>query len=304
MTSFHYPLPEQEPQSPWTDLSDEARSALTKVAIGSSVANQLLQPDGLVNPEISPDFQMVAAASHRRYNSLFTEVPGYTSVPEFTDPEFSQVDWQRLESGFMAYDQLGMSPELVISIEGQPLDRWQTFYSNLRQYQDDHYPDSPHRLLRQNDGDGLFVNAQMAEHWGELTPEQTHWSLAVIPTTIKAPALGVDYYGKGQNGLVSDDVASILTELPINQLVHPTIESYLAFQASRIHANQQPIDDKIDGLFYYTWLRGNFTNSENNQVAPRGGWRPDFGQVFLVGRRVGNRVGDLGVRPEVRGEDL
>ena len=46
MTTFHYPLPESEPTSRWGGFSDEARTALTRVAMGPSPANQLLTPDG------------------------------------------------------------------------------------------------------------------------------------------------------------------------------------------------------------------------------------------------------------------
>ncbi len=46
MTTFRYPLPEAEPTSPWGGFSDEARTALTRIAMGPSPANQLLTPDG------------------------------------------------------------------------------------------------------------------------------------------------------------------------------------------------------------------------------------------------------------------
>ena len=46
MTTFRYPLPEAEPTSPWSGFSDEARTALTRLAMGPSPANQLLTPDG------------------------------------------------------------------------------------------------------------------------------------------------------------------------------------------------------------------------------------------------------------------
>lgn len=46
MTTFRYPLPEASPPSPWGGLSDEARTSLTRIAMGPSPANQLLTPDG------------------------------------------------------------------------------------------------------------------------------------------------------------------------------------------------------------------------------------------------------------------
>ena len=57
MTAFRYELPESEPTSPWTGLSDEAKAALTRTAMGPSAANQLLTPDGSgiegLNPEVA-----------------------------------------------------------------------------------------------------------------------------------------------------------------------------------------------------------------------------------------------------------
>jgi hypothetical protein len=46
MITFRYPLPKSEFTSRWGGLSDEARTALTHIAMGPSPANQLLTPDG------------------------------------------------------------------------------------------------------------------------------------------------------------------------------------------------------------------------------------------------------------------
>ena len=46
MTTFRYPRPEQEPSSPWSGFSDEAKTALTRMAMGPSPADQLLDPEG------------------------------------------------------------------------------------------------------------------------------------------------------------------------------------------------------------------------------------------------------------------
>lgn len=46
MNAFRYPLTDSDPTSRWDKLSDEARTALTCIAMGPSPANQLLTPDG------------------------------------------------------------------------------------------------------------------------------------------------------------------------------------------------------------------------------------------------------------------
>jgi hypothetical protein len=58
MTTFRYPLPgESDPNSPWSGFSDEARTALTRLAMGPSPANQLLTPDGSGAEGLSPEVQ-------------------------------------------------------------------------------------------------------------------------------------------------------------------------------------------------------------------------------------------------------
>jgi hypothetical protein len=62
MTTFRYPLPEAEPPSPWGGLSDEARTSLTRIAMGPSAANQLLTPNGNGAEGLSPEVQSWASA--------------------------------------------------------------------------------------------------------------------------------------------------------------------------------------------------------------------------------------------------
>ena len=300
MTNFHYPLPESEPSSPWSGLSDEARTALSRVAVGPSVANQLLQPHGLVNPEISLDFQSVVSEARQNYGNTLINTGTGISIPEITSSEFSEVDWQRLELGYKAYELLlGMSPELVITPEGQPISFWKSLYGNLREWQGINNPDSPHRLKKQDDGDGLYIDNQVADHWDQLTPDRLSWGVTVVPTISDTPSLNVDYEGKDENGDISTELTHVLAGLGHTGLYHPSVERYLMLQATRLQSGQEPVDSKT-----YTWLNGNFTNSENNQVAPRGRWFPGSGQVYLAWRKVGIRGDNLGVRPEVRGQDL
>ena len=97
MTAFRYPLPEAEPTSPWSGFSDEARTALTRLAMGPSPANQLLAPDGSdaeslsaeaaswVRVELDNYFADGALGSWKRYSARLSQ-----SVPR-TAEELLQV---------------------------------------------------------------------------------------------------------------------------------------------------------------------------------------------------------------------
>jgi hypothetical protein len=81
MTTFRYPLPESEPISRWGGFSDEARTALTRIAMGPGPANQLLTPDGngaegltadahsWANVELNNNFADGALGSWQRYET-------------------------------------------------------------------------------------------------------------------------------------------------------------------------------------------------------------------------------------------
>jgi len=90
MTTFRYPRPEQEPTSPWSGFSDEARTALSRTAMGPSPADQLLTPDGgaegvsaevmsWANVELNNNFADGVLGSWKRYEAqLGTTIPRST----------------------------------------------------------------------------------------------------------------------------------------------------------------------------------------------------------------------------------
>ena len=97
MTNFHYSLPESEPQSPLSGLSDEARTALTRVAMGPSPASQLLNPEGSATSEMEPDFQEVTTEAHRHLVDIFAYAKLDLSVPDLDSSEFSHINWLNLQ---------------------------------------------------------------------------------------------------------------------------------------------------------------------------------------------------------------
>ncbi|OVE78646.1 hypothetical protein BVY00_02305 [bacterium G20] len=255
--------------------------------------------------EADQGFRELAAAARQRLNKLLTDTATNLPVPELS--ELEGVNWQHLAEGYTAMERLGLEPQLVIAPEGQPLKEfWQELFSHLRQWQDDNQPNATHRLKKQTDGDGLWINDEVKNHWSELTPEQPGWSVSVIPTIGKAPVLNVDHKGQSTAGETPKELNNILDQLPLNQtaesgLEHPSLERYLTLQAIRLQTGQEPLDDQIGGIYYWSWLDGTFQNSDGNTAAPNGYWNPDDGRVRLAWDRVDGRGAYLGVRPEVRG---
>jgi hypothetical protein len=306
--SFHYPLPESEPQSPLRGLSDETRTALTHVAMGPSAANLLLNSEGNSGTEQDPSFRPIVESAIDRARQLFSEIYATKlEIPKIGGSELL-VNWQQLQAGYEAWDKLGLQPELIISPEGRPLAFWQALYTGIREWQEINHPDTIYKLQNHSDGDGLWINDQVKTHWDALTrTDKPRWGVSVMPTTIKAPVLAVDHRGNDKTNAMPARLISILSDLSEattrsgeNGLLHPTMERYLTLQASRLILGQSLVDDKVGSTYYYSWLDGTFTNTDGKLAAPHGYWYPDYGQVSLYWFGVGYRRGYLGSRPEVR----
>lgn len=230
------------------------------------------------------------------------------SLPPMDDPELIG-QLSGLRDLFEAYEQKELRPEIVISPEGLSLQRWQALFSSLRHWQDTNHPDSLHRLTKQNDGDGLWVGEWVRNNWDKLqrvhsTPATTSAShtpnahsspqprhtLWVIPGTLAPPFLYVAHDGTMQDGSIPPDLQKLIELTPRQTLEHPTIAAYLTLQATRLIANEEPLDSAT-----WTWLAG-----ETGGSAPIGRWFPGSGQVGLRRNDVGRQVGVLGARPAGR----
>jgi hypothetical protein len=260
--------------------------------------------DSPTNPESTGTTWEVAVTALERTTDLLHLTHPSLVVPELEHQLFD-VNWNHLRETYEAYERLGIAAEVVMGPEGYPLDFWRTVFSNLRQWQDTNHPDAPHRLKNQSDGEGLWVNAEVAAHWEQLVDtDNPRWQATVIPTPPKAPILGVDHNGKARDNTVPEELANILRALPGSDLTHPPTESYLMLQATRLHTGQAPVDSYIDSLYYWSWLDGEFTvrqDGKDYQAAPGGGWDPGSGQVVLDWNDVGDRDDSLGVRLSGRG---
>jgi hypothetical protein len=93
-----------------------------------------------------------------------------------------------------------------------------------------------------------------------------------------------------QDGSIPPDLQKLIELTPRQTLEHPTIAAYLTLQATRLIANEEPLDSTT-----ITWLAGKMGGS-----APFGSWSPEYGQVYLINHGVGVQVAVLGARPAGR----
>lgn len=275
-------------------------------ALGStglpSEATSKRMPDDPSRPPSLPEtgkFPELATQARDRLHNLLIATKLETSMiaPGLGDSEFSHINWDRLAQGYDAYERLGLQPEVVIAPEGRNLQFWKSLYGNLRQWQDEHQPTAPHRLKKQNDGDGLYINEDVRNNWALLSGG-SGWSVSVLPTTAKPPVLNVNHNGKNADGKLPQNLEDLLRTqellVPGPQL-NPTITSYLTLQAMRLHRGEAPVDSET-----WSWLRGTFGDA-NNLRAPGGRWDPGVGRVRLDWGDVSYRDDFLGVRLPVWG---
>jgi hypothetical protein len=228
-------------------------------------------------------------------------------LPLKEDPELMD-QLTGLRDTFEAFQRAGLHPEIVISPEGLSLKKWQALFSSLRQWQDTHHPDSPHRLKNHADGDGLWFSSWVEYNWDALnTPSSNNpndprsgspnstkprFTLWVIPGTPEPSTVNVAHDGTVTDGSVPPDLQKIIALTPRGKLEHPSISAYLTLQATRLRANESPIDSSD---FDFTWLAG-----EKGGRALRGDWNSEYGRVGLYDDAVGERSYDLGARPAGR----
>jgi len=236
------------------------------------------------------------------------------ALPELNSPEFASVDWQRLHEAVGAYERLGIPSEVVFTPINRPLEGnhgWKTFYSGLTTWQVTNHPNFKHKLAKQDDGDGLRINDEVLSQWNDVIDTNTdakQWQVSVVPVSDRAPVLSVAHDATASDGSIPADLRNILDKLPTNTsnqndpdvylLTDPKAETLLTIHAMRHFVLKDPIDDKINDTYYWSWAEGVINNGASGLAVY---WRPDHGQVGLSLIGVGVRVRSLGVRPEVRG---
>lgn len=257
--------------------------------------------------ETSTAFQELTRSSLIRSLDLLNLVDDTQLFLELQEDGHKQTDWKKLEAGYRSYESLGLQPEVVASLEGQPLGYWQNLFSRLRQWQDTHVDNPAHKLQNRTDGDGLYVNDEVANNWDELAETtKPRWTISVVPGTSKPQVVNVDHGGKDGENKVPQELIDILqVQDPtsgLKVLAHPTIESYLTIQALRIKNGLDPLDPQT-----WSWLAGTFMRGADEnvqQAAPFGRWSPGGGRVRLGWHTAVRRDGGLGARPAVRGQSF
>ena len=280
-------------------------------AIGEILDNTDEEAHTPTTPEVSTPFQELVHTSLVNSLNLYTisnnTVNTSVDMTKLQEEAYQGTDWKKLEDSYGAYEQLGLQPEIVMSVEGMPLGFWQDLYSKLREWQDTFGSDPVHKLKSQTDGDGLYVNDEVANNWDSLAEtNRPRWTISVIPGTSEPTILNVDHSGNDSSGAVPAEFVSVLNAqgsgIHSRVSTYPSMESYLTMQALRLKHNQEPVDSQT-----WSWLAGEFSVGKllnKKQAAPIGYWNPGYGRVRLNWDRVGDRVDDLGVRPAVRGQDL
>ena len=246
-------------------------------------------------------------------------LPG-VEVPELAELRAAGIDFERLETGFEAYEAAGMEPMLVIAPVNLPLDKWRDMYTNLQAWQEAAYPEPPQgtadplqgrRLKRQTDGNGLYINPNIEPVWDDLNQQavdQTPGASFTGSDGIVWKALVVPAASREDGGLAvntSHDLSTRNLDAQLNALglapnqvnqqdAHMPIGTYLTLQAERFASSGSPIDSNT-----WTWNAGTFTSG--GSLAPASRWNPDVGQVDVSPGDVVVSVDSLGSRVPVWG---
>jgi len=250
-------------------------------ALRHEQAGRLAQPvaeglDGIENPAVRDSFEQTWDQAEQLFERI-SLVP-----PDPEQFETAGVDFARLANEYERMKDEGLEPEIVIAPQNLSLEDAKRLYAHLTD--DTAIPNNP--LKQQSDGNGLWVNDDVAAAWNTLVstaPRDTDgiepphhldnggyaWTIRLIPGTDKPTDTNVDH--------------------ATNDAVHPTMSEYLTLQATRIQTGRPPVDGST-----YTWLNGTF--GDGNGQAPRGRWDSGDGQVRVGWGGVGNRHDVLGSR--------
>ena len=302
-----------------------AAQAGVSVDTAASVANLMNTPShGLLDSlaTLSPEaraFAETVKATHSSMDDMLHATGDVFTLPGLDSKEFAATNWQRLHEATKVYESLGIPSQVVLSpinriLEGEH--GWKTFFSGLRAWQEKEHPESAHKLKKQTDGDGLWINDEVSSQWDSVIDtgqDAPQWQISVIPVDNKPPVTNVAYDSTNSQGDVPTDLSNIVALLPPTPSTdpnqppklagHPKAESLMTIIASQLYQNKvrqdnnQPEQTPIDSNTW-TWAEGIISNGASGLAVL---WNPDDGQVVLDHGDVGLRDGILGVRPEVRG---
>jgi len=262
--------------------------------------------------------QAVEAATSTQ--ETFAQFLPSVEVPELAELKAAGIDFERLETGFEAYEAAGMEPKLVIAPVNLPLDRWRDMYANLQAWQSATYPEPPQgsvdpiqgrRLKAQSDGNGLYINPTVEPHWDTLNQQAADntpgasftgadgivWKAVVVPAASREDgglAVNTSYDLSTQNLDAQLNALGISADQINPQNAHMPIGTYLTLQAQQFTESDAPLDSNT-----WTWNAGTFNSSDLQ--APASGWLPDGGRVFVGCSGVDYSADGIGARLPVWG---
>ena len=308
------------PRNESSEIAQAFPGAVVDLYGGAELAAQLAanrtgatpEPGSDAAPDILAGVAAAAAAEQRGVSwetaqeaargtkELFAQLLPSVEVPELAELRAAGIDFERLETGFEAYEAAGMEPMLVIAPVNLPLDKWRDMYTNLQAWQEAAYPEPPQgtadplqgrRLKRQTDGNGLYINPNIEPVWDDLNQQavdQTPGASFTGSDGIVWKALVVPAASREDGGLAvntSHDLSTRNLDAQLNALglapnqvnqqdAHMPIGTYLTLQAERFASSGSPIDSNT-----WTWNAGTFTSG--GLRAPASVWGPGYGLVYV-----------------------
>jgi len=273
-------------------------------AVGNTIKNNP-RPKGL--EDCSESFYRFVMDRRKETDCLMSvnESLPHTFVPSLNSPEFDNVDWQKIEDGYKAYEDMGLKPELVIAPEGRPLEFWKDYFYELTKWQADTHPNTQIPKLYRGFTNGLKVFSGALEHWSELVPHEPGWSVSVIPAAAEPPISSVNEQGidpktfdKPETLKKILDQETTLGKYPLAIDSHPSIEVYLTLQAMCVYKDIQPLDSTYNTSM--TWLKGSYRYN-GRTYAIEGTWDASLNNFDVFSHDVTAGTATAGMRPTIKG---
>ena len=300
------------PRNESSEIAQAFPGAVVDLYGGAELAAQLAanrvgttpEPGSDAAPDILAGVAAAAAAEQRGVSwetaqeatrgtkEIFAQLLPSVEVPELAELRAAGINFERLETGFEAYEAAGMEPMLVIAPVNLPLDRWRDMYANLQAWQTATYPQQggtdplQGRRLQNN---GLYINPTVEPHWDPLnqqavdqTPgasftssDGTVWKAVVVPAASREDgglAVNTSHDLSTRNLDNQLNALGLAPNQVTQQDAHMPVGTYLTLQAQRFTEDKAPLDSNT-----WTWNAGTFDS--NGLRAPASHWGPDLGRV-------------------------
>jgi hypothetical protein len=291
---------------PVTHVSEDTLRVLGGTGLPGDQAITRMDGSGQ-NPESGVVTWEVAHEVHTATSTLFSE------IPEMTEFARAGIDFTALRTGYESYKNVGLEPELVFAPINKDLSSWRAAYARVRKWQDTRWPDSAYKLQHKSDGDGLYVNEAVAQHWDELSEfsitalpgisvqatDGIYWKVIFIPTASEETgglAVNTSHDLSKASPSYYEQLGIIIGRDISEAEAHMPIGVYLTLQATRTLRNLPLLDSRT-----WTWNAGTFQEG-NSLRAPASSWSPNAGRVRVNHDVVGGSRDSIGVRVPVWGE--